>query len=164
MVVASPVWAAPDCPNCQRQNNCSGPCATCAFCHQRGGDITIIPSSDGQPLGQFQGLGPLGDTLTWLTQTPTGPLGLLNKILSLFIGVITAIGFIYFIILFFTAALSWISAGGDQKKVESAGKQITNAIIGLVILVAAIFIAQLLGTILGIDILNPFGFILKIWS
>lgn len=131
-------------------------------------DVGIIPtppSGLGKPLGRFEGLGPLGKFIDSLGSQDVGtPLSLLNKILSIFIGIITAIGFAYFIILFFTAALSWVSAGGDQKKVESAGKQITNAIIGLVIMVAAIFITQLLGTILGIEILNPFGFIIDIWK
>lgn len=118
----------------------------------------------GQSIGKFQGLGPLGDTLNWLTQGPNEPLSLLNKIISILIGIISAIAFIYFIFVFFTGGLSWVSSGGDPKSIEKAQKQITNGIVGLIVVVAAIFITQLLGSILGIDILNPLGFIIDIWK
>lgn len=51
-------------------------------------------------------------------------------------------------------ALEWIIAGGDKDKISAARKRITNAIIGLVILALAGFIAALVGEIVGI---NPFG-------
>lgn len=116
-------------------------------------------------LGEFEGLGPLGEIIKNLTsQDVATPLGLLNKVLSILIGIITGIAFIYFIFLFFAGALSWTSSGGDPKSIEKAQKQISTAIIGLIVVVAAIFISQLLGSILGFDILNPLGFIVNIWT
>jgi hypothetical protein len=118
------------------------------------------------PLGKFEGLGPLGKIVEKITSpTEVGePINLLNKVISIGIGFITLIAFVYFVFIFFTAALSWVTAGGDQKKLESAGNKITNGIIGMVIVVSAIFIIDLLGKVLGIDILNPFTFIIDIWK
>ena len=121
---------------------------------------------EGMSLGGLKGLGPLGEIIDKITgpKEVGEPINLLNKAISIVIGVLTAITFVYFIFLFFTAALNWLSAGGDQKKIETAGKQITNALIGLAIVIAAISIINLLGSILGISILNPFGFIKEIWK
>jgi len=94
----------------------------------------------------------------------SSPIQMINKGVGLAIGLITSVAFLYFMFLFFTASISWLSAGGDQKKVESAGKQIYNAIIGLILVVAAQAITGIIGKILGLDILNPFGFLLKAWQ
>lgn len=51
--------------------------------------------------------------------------------------------------------LSWITAGGDKGKLEEAKNRITNAIIGMAVLVGTIAIAVFLGQVLGVDILNP---------
>jgi len=117
-------------------------------------------------LGNFEGIGPLAEFVKTLTsQDISAPLGLLNKGISIVIGIITAVSFLYFIINFFLGGLSWITAGGDQKKIESAQKKITMSLIGLVIVVSAIFIIQIIGKVLGIgDILNPLNFLLTIWS
>jgi len=127
-------------------------------------DVGIITPVPGTPLGRFEGLGPLGDTYKILTNPVRNPIDLLNKVISIGIGFVTLIAFIYFVFLFFTAGLSWVTAGGDQKKIEGAGNKITNGIIGIVIVVSAIFIIDLLGKVLGIDILNPFTFIVDIWK
>ena len=51
--------------------------------------------------------------------------------------------------------LSWITAGGDEKKLEDARNRITNAIIGMIVLVATAAIAAFVGNAVGIDVLNP---------
>ncbi len=120
--------------------------------------------------GYFKGLGPLGDTLNnilggSLINPDVNPaISLLNRLISIGVGLITLFAFLYFILQFFTAALKWITAGGDQKSIEAATKQITNSLIGLVIVTSAIFVIDLLGNILGIDILSPFGFIVNLWQ
>jgi hypothetical protein len=52
------------------------------------------------------------------------------------------------------AAFDWITSGGDKEKVAGARKKITNAIIGLVLLALAYFIATLLSEAVGIKLLN----------
>jgi hypothetical protein len=51
--------------------------------------------------------------------------------------------------------LSWITAGGDTKKTGEAGKQITNALIGLLIVAMAWAIMTLIGKFLHINIFSP---------
>jgi xanthine/uracil permease len=51
--------------------------------------------------------------------------------------------------------LNWIMAGGDKGKVEQAKGRITNAIIGMAILVSTIAIAMFLSAVFGFDLLNP---------
>jgi hypothetical protein len=51
--------------------------------------------------------------------------------------------------------LSWITAGGNEKKVEEAKDRITNGIIGMTILVGTAALAAFIGNALGLDLLNP---------
>ncbi|OGG34865.1 hypothetical protein A2363_00295 [Candidatus Gottesmanbacteria bacterium RIFOXYB1_FULL_47_11] len=50
--------------------------------------------------------------------------------------------------------VSWITAGGDKQKLEKARDQITNALIGLIVVAAAWAIATLAGQFLGLDLTN----------
>lgn len=106
----------------------------------------------------FRGQGPLGLE----EANPWRAFSTLNNIISTTIGAMTAIAFIWFIVQFFTAAVSIIGAGGDKAKMEMARKKITNSIVGLVAVVAAVFLIDLIGGLLGLDILNPAETILKI--
>lgn len=100
----------------------------------------------GAPL---QGVGPLGN--------PGSSAGtLFESTLSKVIGVMTVVAFIWFTFQMVIGAIRIVSSGGDKAAVEAARKQITTGIVGVVLVVAAIFIVSLLGTILGIDnILRP---------
>lgn len=110
-------------------------------------DIQIAPS------GGFRGIGTLGDPNN--TSNGTGPLGLFRNLISTVIGLMTLIAIIWFIFLLVSGAISYMSSGGDKNAVESAKKRISNALIGLVIVVISIFIIKLLGYLLGFqDILD----------
>ncbi len=78
-----------------------------------------------------------------------------EKIFSTGIGAVTLIAGLYFLGVILVAAFNWISAGGDSGKVEKARDSITNGLIGLVIIVAAYAVIGAIGSIMGIDILNP---------
>lgn len=62
-------------------------------------------------------------------------------------------------ILFFFAliigGIRWILAGGDKAGTETARKIITNALIGLAIVLSAWAITALIQQIFGVEILNP---------
>ncbi len=101
--------------------------------------------------GSFKGLGPgpLAD--------PKGSTGIeiFSNFISSIIGLMTIIAIIWFVFTFITGAIGIISSGGDKNSMESAKKKITTGIIGLVVVIAAIFIIKLIGFLLGItDILN----------
>lgn len=101
-------------------------------------DIIIAPN------GGFSGLG-------------TGPLakpagdgtGTLTNIISAAIGLMTIIAIIWFIFIFISGAIGIMSAGADKNALESAKKRITTGLIGLVVVIVAVFIFDLIGFLLG---------------
>ncbi len=106
-------------------------------------DINLAPE------GGFQGPGPLGNP-------GNNAPALFTQTLSKIIGVLTVVIFIWFTFQFIFGAIRIVMSGGDKAAVEAARKQITTGIVGLVIVVAAIFIIGLIGTLFGItNILNP---------
>lgn len=107
------------------------------------------------PLGSFKGVG------SGVMADPGAAAGsIFNKFLSGAIGIITIVGAIWFTITLISGAIGIMTAGSDKAAVESARKRITSGLIGLLVLVAGIFILDLVGKILGIEsILNPGTFI-----
>lgn len=104
-------------------------------------------------IGQISGLGPLG-------VNPSDAPNKFNQILTLLIGILTLIAGVWFFFLLITGGIAWMAAGGDQRKLSEARSRITTGLIGLVIVVAAIFIIQIIGNLLGFgDILNPASYI-----
>ena len=94
---------------------------------------------------------------TWnnnLTETAT-TLTTLELVISNVLGILTTVGGLLFIYTFLQGAINWISAGGDSGKIQKARDQMTQGVIGLIILVAAYAIIGLIGSVAGIDILNP---------
>jgi hypothetical protein len=71
------------------------------------------------------------------------------------IAVLTVVAIIWFIFTFITGAIGIISSGGDKQALETAKKKITTAIIGLIVVLLAIVVINIIGTVLGIpNILN----------
>lgn len=79
----------------------------------------------------------------------------IENLASMIIGFLTITAGLAFLIYFIIGALNWVTAGGDSKKVDDAKHYMTNGAIGLIIIVAAYAITWIVGTVLGIDILNP---------
>jgi hypothetical protein len=86
--------------------------------------------------------------------TAEGFTNMLEAILSTIIGFLTILAGLYFMVNFIIGGLGWASAGGEMKKVEDARMRMTNAAVGLIIVVASLSIFYIVGTVLGIDILN----------
>ncbi len=76
------------------------------------------------------------------------------RVISIAIGLMTVIAFIYFLFLLMIGALGVMTAGGDKAKVAEARSKITSGLIGLVIVISAIFIVQLITSFFGIDLGN----------
>ncbi len=81
--------------------------------------------------------------------------GPISSFISNFLGFITGLAGIMFLIYLIFAGLSWVTSGGDKGKVEAARNQMTQAALGLVVVIAAYSIAGVVGKVLGLDILNP---------
>ena len=80
-----------------------------------------------------------------------------GDLLSNFIAFATYISGILLLVYLVYGGISYAMAGGDEKAVGKAKQILTNGIIGLVIVVAAIIIVQILGGILGFEnILAPY--------
>lgn len=84
-----------------------------------------------------------GKELTTLTVP-----GIVSGAISL---VMLVVALVFFFILIW-GGLKWVMSEGDQKAVESARAQITNALIGLAIVFAAFAIMKLIETIFGISL------------
>ncbi len=124
-----------------------------------GGDAT---TGEGVELGTIggepdSGLGPFANLGT------EGNAGeAFETVISTVIGIMTIAGMLWFMAQLIIGALGWVSAGGDAKRLEAARGRITNAIVGLTIVVAAWAIIGIIGTILGLEILNPADIIDKL--
>lgn len=103
------------------------------------------------PPGGFKGFGKLGLQGELATNADL----VFTQFISSAIGVMTIVAFVWFIFVFFIGAIGIISSGGDKQALESARKKITTGIIGIVVVIAAIFVIKLIGYLMGIpDILN----------
>ncbi len=110
----------------------------------------LIPQAYAIDLGNITGTG----TFQNITGSPKEQLG---NFLSTLITTITVVGSLAFVVYFTIGGLKWIIAGGDKAKVGEAQAQMTQAAVGLIAIVASFFIVGIVGSVLGIDILNPFN-------
>lgn len=78
----------------------------------------------------------------------------LPNAISAFIRVLLTVGFLAMIFYFIYGGIMWITSGGDAKRTEAAGKQITNAIIGAGLLAAGWALLTILDQFFGLDILK----------
>lgn len=71
------------------------------------------------------------------------------------IGAITVLAVLFFIVYSFLAAYEWVTAGSDSGKVEKAKNRFIWSTLGLILIVTAYAIVGLIGSLVGISILNP---------
>lgn len=81
------------------------------------------------------------------TSAPTQLEGILSTVLSF----LTIIAVIYFLIQIILAGYAFISGQGDEKKIETARKKITDGILGLTIVVIAFGVTAFLANLLGLS-------------
>jgi len=112
--------------------------------------------------GPIKGIGPFGFENEAVSEATTKTQ--FGNILSTVITVITVVGGLAFIIYFTMGGLKWITAGGDKTKIQEAQTQMTQGIVGLVVITVGLFVVGIIGGILGIDFLNPFNTLSKIWT
>lgn len=76
----------------------------------------------------------------------------LGKLIGGIVGALFIAGFLLAFLTLLMGGLNWITAGGDKTKLEEARNQITNAIIGIIIVGAAFAIATLLAKFFGFNL------------
>jgi len=102
-------------------------------------------------LGGITGVGKFQDAAT-----VTNPKESFGILISSLISTITIIGGLAFLIYFIVGGLKWITSGGDKGKVSEAQTQMTQAAVGLIVIVVSYFLTGIVGSVLGLNILNPF--------
>jgi len=107
--------------------------------------MNLLAQSE-QNLGpRILGPQPLGTQVSW--QSPY----MLARIISRIIGLLTIVAAVYFVILLITSAISVMQSGGDKGKLEVARNRMLTAVVGIVIVVAAIFVFNIIANMLGLD-------------
>lgn len=109
----------------------------------------------GLPIGggadeTIRGVG-IGETARFASN----PIAYFGDQLSNIIGFITLIGAMFLLVYFLIAGFEWLQAGGDAGKADKAKNRMTNAAIGLLVMILATAIAGIIGGAFGIDLLNP---------
>jgi len=100
-------------------------------------------------------IGTFGCIGAYCPSSPQDSPGQIEKILTNLFGFLTVVAGLAFLIYFILGAITWITSGGDSGNVEKAKKQMTNAAIGLIAVVATYAITWIVGQVLGISILKP---------
>lgn len=123
--------------------------------------LAAADSSGGTPLGGTiggEGLGPFGNA-SYGAGAGGGTTALVNvtNIISSIIGIMTVAAGIWFVIQFLIAGFFWMTSAGDKTKLHEARDRITNAFVGLLIVVGGWSILALAGQFFGYDIVlgNP---------
>ena len=98
----------------------------------------------------FRGFGKLGLE----GESGEGAIDTFAKFISSAIGLLTIVAIIWFIFVLFAGAMGMMSAGGDKAALETSRKRITTGLVGLVVVILGIFIVDLVGTLIGIPVLN----------
>jgi len=119
-----------------------------------------LKAQAGVPLGNLQPL-PEGYDPGVTGKDVSPAAATLTKIFSNTFGVLTIVGGLMFILYFVLGGIAWLTSSGQRENVEKAKSQMTNAAIGLIIVVASYAISFIIGKVLGIDILNPGRYIIE---
>ncbi len=101
--------------------------------------------------GNGEGLGPFGNMAS-KTDPVAGATAVINTVSSI-IGIMTVAGCIWFLLQILFGGYEWMGAAGDTKKIETARNRITNAFIGLIIVVGSWSLLAVVGQFLGFDTL-----------
>jgi hypothetical protein len=80
--------------------------------------------------------------------------GALEKYIVLLWQTLITVGGLAALLFLLWGALDWILAGGEEGKITEARKKMTGAVIGLAILASSVAIVQLVGDLIGLDLLQ----------
>lgn len=85
----------------------------------------------------------------------------LEYYLSIIIGTLTLIAFVYFVFQLILSGYMFLSSEGDKAKVEAARNRMSQGVIGLIVIVASVFLVGTLGKILGLNNILSIDGVLK---
>jgi len=76
----------------------------------------------------------------------------LGKLIGNLVGGLFIAGFLLAFMEMLTGGITWVTSGGDKQKLEKARDQITNAIIGIIIVGASYALMSLVARFFGMDL------------
>jgi len=88
-------------------------------------------------------------------QKSVKPENQLETFITTIVTAITVTAGMAFVIYFIIGGFKWITSSGDKGKAEEAKTELTQAAIGLIVVAVSIFIAGIVGGVVGINLLNP---------
>lgn len=131
----------------------TGCCGADQYCYQDpnlGSRCVDINSGVG---GAGAGAGVIGNPVAGSLNTQAG-IPLLQKLITYAITIMFVVGAVIFFFMLLIGAIQWIASGGDKQAIEGAKAKISNAMIGLIILLSVFVIVKLIGTFLNVPLLN----------
>jgi cytochrome bd-type quinol oxidase subunit 2 len=78
----------------------------------------------------------------------------LERFFTILLGAFTTIGGIAFLLYFVLGSLAYLTSQGDREKIAKAQRYISNAVLGLLLLILAWAITGIIGIMLGFNILD----------
>lgn len=99
------------------------------------------------------GRGIQNPVLPWLVgcSNPNEGDQILGNIIGAVVGMFIIVGFVAALIYILIGGMAWLTASGDKTKLQVARDRITQAILGLIILVSTWAIMTLIGDFTGLD-------------
>jgi hypothetical protein len=76
----------------------------------------------------------------------------LGKLVSNLVGALFIAGFLLALVFLLMGGITWITSGGDKTKLEKARDEITNSIMGIVVVAATWAISILVANFFGLDL------------
>jgi hypothetical protein len=76
----------------------------------------------------------------------------LGAIISQLVGALFIAGFLLAFVYLLIGGISWITSGGDKTKLEKARDEITNSIMGIIVVAASWAISILVANFFGLDL------------
>lgn len=144
LLLASPVWA-----------DCSGVCCPPDSC------INNIPETSPPYICVPDSLCCESCTSGGIINPVIGIFGIqpgettIATILATFLRISLLVAGILLLIYLVIGGIQWLTSGGEKAALESARGRLTNAFIGLMIIVLVLVIIDLINRVLGLDILRP---------
>lgn len=79
---------------------------------------------------------------------------IIGNLISVLVSLFMTVGFVFALFHLMFGAIRWVTASGDKAALQNAQDRMTQAVVGLILLVAVWAIMQLVSTILGFTFPN----------
>ncbi|RJQ38423.1 hypothetical protein C4559_01390 [Candidatus Microgenomates bacterium] len=85
---------------------------------------------------------------------PIGGIGKLVEIFNLALTILIIVAIVLSLFFIIQSGIQWITSGGNKEGLQKARSKLIYSIIGLIVVILAVFIVNIVGGFLNIDLLN----------